>query len=119
MITATPALQLAIVDTNADPQEPPALQGGGQNVNCPNSDGLQSVTLAASTSGYNLPFPAGVTTAALVFIASSTTTDLILTIGGVQQTIPYKQGTFLYGLTASQFSLGTVAGGAIRYWVGG
>ena len=119
MIIATPALQLSVVNAAEDPQNPPAIQTGGQPVLCPNSSAQQSITFPGSTSNSALPFPVGVTTAAIIFIAALSTTDLTVNIGGVQIPIPARQGFVLYGLTSGQFSLSTALGGEVQYWIGG
>src|ERR1035437_4489604 len=118
MITFTPALQIAITDPLILPQ---AASAGNQPIACPISSGLQEAVLAPGASSVALPFPIGLTTAKVIYIASLGTSDLVVNIGGTPfaMSVPACQGVFLYGLTSAQVSLSSALGGEVQFTIGG
>lgn len=121
MINAILAAQLSTVDTLTDPQDCIVARNGGLGFPCPTGVLSQVTTLAAASSNVPLTFPTGVTTAAVIYIAAITTTDLIVKVGAtpVSLTVPAKQFIVLYSLTSAVVSLSTVLGGDVQYAVGG
>lgn len=122
MIIATPGIQIVTNDPASNPNQNVMAETGNQPIICQNSVVMQDALLPPTTSGAALSFPVGVTTAAFIFIAALSTTDLLVNIGSSSPTsiaIPARQGIILYGLTSAQISLSSVAGGQVQYIIGG
>lgn len=124
-VTINPSIQILVNDPATNPTQNVATQTGNIGILCTNSGAtMQDVVLPAATSALALPFPIGVTTALVLYIAAITTTDLVvnITLGGHTVSlppIPQGQGVVLYGLTSSQISISSVLGGQIQFAVGG
>jgi hypothetical protein len=118
MITVTPAVSVSTKDSALSPfPSEPML--GGQPVACAKGGMGQDVALAAGSSGVSLPFPVGVTTAAIVAIVASGAADLIVNYKGQPHVVPLGQAWFGYTVLASDLTVSTVLGGSIQYVVGG
>lgn len=120
-VNITPAAQLTIVDPSVN-VTPNPLTSGGIAIYCANGvAGQREALLPAATSLLALNFPVGLTTAAIIFVAAITATDLKVNVGGTPFALPVPlgQGLFLYNLTTSQVSVSSVLGGTIQYYVGG
>jgi len=124
-VTINPSIQVLVNDPATNPTQNVAAQTGNIGILCTNSGAaMQDVVLPAATSALALPFPIGVTTALVLYVAAITTTDLIvnITLGGHTVSlppIPQGQGMIFYGLTAVQITLSSALGGQIQYAVGG
>ena len=113
------ALALAIQDTAISPNANP-LPAVGTWVSAPNGTQASDIVLAAASSNVAIPFPIGVTTAAVLVIVAENIADLIVKIGGVAMPVlPAGQPLILYGYTASALSLSSVLGGHVTILVGG
>lgn len=122
MVNAFPAIQISTIDLSVSPQNNVVAQIGGIGIYCATGVVLQDVVLAPGASSLALAFPTGVSAAAFIYISAITTTDLIVKVGSgspVSLSLPANQGMMLYGLTSSQVSLNSVAGGQVQYAVGG
>lgn len=118
MITISPAIQVTSKDTSLSPfPQPPLTAGAG--VRCPSGQLGGTVTLAPGAAAIPLPFPNGVTTAAIVVIVAEGITDLVVTFKGQTKTIPAGQADLYYGVTSANLSLGSTLGGAVAVLVGG
>ena len=118
MITITPAATVALRDTGITPNPNP-VPFGGLAVSCPTGANVQDVILAAISVNVALPFPIGLTTAAIIGIFASEAADLIVTVSGVDFSVPLEQPFFLYDVAAADISFSSVLGGKITYLVGG
>jgi hypothetical protein len=118
MTTITPAATLALKDTTLSPNPNP-VTFAGQPVDCPVGAMIQDVTLPASTSEEAIPYPFGVTTAAILAICPVTITDLIVTLNAEDLSVPLGQPLFLYGVAAADVSVSSVLGGKVTFAVGG
>ena len=118
MITVTPGSTVALKDTGLSPNPNP-VPFGGIAVDCPVGALSQDVTLPASTADEALPFPVGVTTAAILAIYAVTTADLVVTVGTQDLTVPLGQPLFLYDVAAADIAVSSVLGGKLTYVVGG
>ena len=121
-VTATPALQINVVDPSTNPTDPIALQACGVALYCAGGAKSELPTLPAATANLPLPFPIGITTAVYIFIGAITCTDLIVKVGSgspVALSVPLGQGVFFYGLTSSQITISSALGGQIQYSIGG
>ncbi len=122
-VTVNPSIQILVNDPATDPAQNVAAQTGNLGILCTNSGAaMQDVTLAAATTALALPFPIGVTTALVIYIAALTTTDLLVNVGAsspVSLSIPQGQGVVLYNLASNAVTLSSVLGGKIQFCVAG
>lgn len=118
MISVVIQASLALKDSaiSANPNPLPIV---GTFVTCPAGALAQDTVLAAASSNVALPFPVGVTTAAVLVIVAQTTADLIVKVSGQALTVPIGQPLFLYSVAASAVSVSSVLGGKITVVVGG
>lgn len=117
-MTITPLLTVAVKNSGISPNPNP-IPYGGLPVNCPGGHVSEDVVLPAATSNAQLPFPAGVTTAAILIIQALTTTDLVVTYKGQTMSVPVGQPVIFYGVTQSNVTVSTTLGGEILCTVGG
>jgi hypothetical protein len=122
-VTITPSIQILSNDPSTNPEQNIAAQTGNFGILCPNSGAeMQNVTLPAATAALALPFPIGVTTGLVVYVAALTATDLIVKVGAsnpVSLQIPQGQGLVLYNVASNAITLNSVLGGKIQFAVGG
>ena len=118
MISITPAATIAIFDSELSP-DPNPVDFGGVCVECPIGQSGQDVNLSPGASGVSLPFPIGLTTAAILAIRSFDTPDLIVTVDGVDHDVPIGQPFFLYNVAGASVTVGSVLGGKVTFVVGG
>ena len=122
-VSITPALQISTCDPQTNPAQNIIAQTGNFSILCTNSGAtMQDADLPAATSALALPFPIGVTTALVLYVAALTTTDLIVKVGAanpVSLSVPQGQGIVLYNIASNAVTLNSVLGGQIQYVVGG
>lgn len=121
-MNAFPAIQISTVDPSVSPENNIVAEVGGIGIVCQNGVLLQDVVLAANTSNLALAFPAGVTTAQIIYVSAITAADLIVKVGSgspVSLSVPRNHGILLYGIASTAITLSSVQGGKVQYAVGG
>lgn len=118
MTTITPAATLAIKDSGISPNPNP-VPFAGSAIKCPVGALSQDVELAEDTSAAALPFPTGVTTAKVLAIYAANISDLVVTVSGVDLSVPVEQPLFLYNVAAVNVSVSSVLGGKLTMVAGG
>lgn len=118
MITLAPGATVTWADTGITTDQNP-VPFGGQAINCPTGAIAQDVQLAANASDVALPFPIGLSTAAVIGIYAVNVPDLIIKVNGQTLSVPKGQPWFGYNIASSAISVSTVSGGKITCVVGG
>lgn len=114
----TPSAAISIKDSEISPNPNP-IPLPGTAIACPTGTLVQEMTLPAATSNISLPFPAGVTTAAIIIFYPVLCPDLVVTFGGQVVAVPIGCPFFLYAIAGDEFVISSVKGGKILYSVGG
>ena len=122
-IIITPLVQISAPDANIDQSSDILAQTPNVGIVCTNDGAeLQVATLPSATSALALPFPIGVTTALILAIFATGTSDLYVNVGASSPQallVPAGQALLLYNIAKTSVSVSSVLGGKIKYIVGG
>ena len=121
MITITPSIVVAVVDSDTAPATDLPIPASGKGVICPSGMTTSIATLVPASALVALPFPIGVTTAKVLHIQSLLVVDLLVNVGGTPFPLPVPAGQSLtlFDILNTNVSVSSPLGGKILFSVGG